>query len=304
MKVSRRKGIVLAGGLGTRLHPLTMVTSKQLLPVYDKPMIYYSLSTLLLAGIRDVLLISTPQALPQFRQLLGDGSDWGIRLDYAEQAKPAGIAQSLIIGEQHLAGGPGVLILGDNIFFGNGLTGMLAQADSRTDGATVFSYRVRDPSAYGIVTIDAEGRATAIEEKPAEPKSNFAVTGLYFYDSKAPALARKIKPSARGELEITTLYQHYLEMGELHVVNLYRGFSWFDAGTVEALLDAADFIRHIELRQGQKISCPEEICLNNGWIEPERLDELAQRRNGSAYSDYLRLVANEVRDRNAQGTTR
>ncbi len=299
MNWSDRKGIVLAGGLGTRLHPLTVATSKQLLPVYDKPMIYYPISTLLLAGIRDVLLISTPQALPQFRELLGDGSEWGMKMSYVEQEKPSGIAEALILGEEHLAGGPGVLILGDNIFFGNGLTGMLRAADQRTSGATIFSYRVNDPSAYGIVAVDLEGKALSLEEKPRLPASNLAVTGLYFYDGKASSIARTITPSARGELEITSVNQKYLELGELHVTHLYRGFSWFDAGTVEALLDAADFIRHIELRQGLKVSCPEEICLNNGWISPDEMEALAGRRPNAAYSQYLQMVAAEVRLRNS-----
>ncbi len=292
---SERKGIILAGGLGTRLHPLTSVVSKQLLPVYDKPMIYYSLSTLLLTGIRDILIITTPEALPLFKRLLGDGSEWGIRLSYKEQARPAGLAQALIIGEGHIDNGPSVLILGDNIFFGNGITDILRQADANTTGATIFSYRVSDGSAYGIVTTDENGKAIAIEEKPEKPQSNLAVTGLYFYDADAPEFARNVKPSSRGELEITSVNQHYLELGKLHVSNLYRGFVWFDAGTIDMLVEAANFIRHIEARQGQKIACPEEICLSNGWIDGQQIRKLAEQRGNCAYGQYLHAICDEHR---------
>lgn len=289
-----RKGIVLAGGLGTRLHPLTAVTSKQLLPVYDKPMIYYSVSILLLAGIKDITLISSPQALPQFRNLLGDGSEWGIKLRYIEQANPNGIAEALILAEDHIKGHPCALMLGDNIFYGNGLTSFLKKANDREDGATVFSYRVGSPSAYGIIEVDSEGKAISIEEKPKEPKSNLAVTGLYFYDENALEIARTIKPSARGELEITAVNAEYLNRDSLYVAPLYRGFAWFDAGTIDDLMSASEFVRQIEKRQGQKICCPEEICLNNGWITLDDLDTGLNQRGQSDYYNYLRdLVAEQ-----------
>ena len=289
---SHRKGIVLAGGLGTRLHPLTTVTSKQLLPVYDKPMIYYSLSMLLLSGINDIVLISSPQALPQFRDLLGDGSEWGIKLDYIAQANPNGIAEALILAEEHIKGNPSTLILGDNIFYGNGLTGFLEESDARTNGATVFSYRVSDPHSYGIVEVDGEGKAVSIEEKPAHPKSNLAVTGLYFYDEKALDIAKNITPSARGELEITAVNEEYLKRGEMYVAPLHRGFAWFDAGTIDDLMAASEFVRQIEKRQGQKICCPEEICMFREWITTGDVETMLAARKDSEYNRYLRdLVA-------------
>lgn len=290
-----RKGIVLAGGLGTRLHPLTTVTSKQLLPVYDKPMIYYSLSILLLAGIRHIVLISSPLALPQFKTLLGDGSEWGIKLDYIEQPDPNGIAEALILSEDHIKGHPSVLILGDNIFYGNGLTGFLNDADKRSTGATVFSYRVSNPKSYGIVEVDKEGKALSIEEKPEAPKSNLAVTGLYFYDEQVLDIAKNVTPSARGELEITAVNDVYLEKGELFVAPLYRGFAWFDAGTIDDLMAASEFVRQIEKRQGQKICCPEEICLSRGWITLDDLDSMLEMRKGSEYNNYLRELSIEHR---------
>ena len=289
---SHRKGIVLAGGLGTRLHPLTTVTSKQLLPVYDKPMIYYSLSMLLLSGINDIVLISSPQALPQFRDLLGDGSEWGIKLDYIAQANPNGIAEALILAEDHIKGNPSTLILGDNIFYGNGLTGFLEESDARTNGATVFSYRVSDPHSYGIVEVDSEGKAVSIEEKPTHPKSNLAVTGLYFYDEKALDIAKNITPSARGELEITAVNEEYLKRGEMYVAPLHRGFAWFDAGTIDDLMAASEFVRQIEKRQGQKICCPEEICMFREWITTGDVETMLAARKDSEYNRYLRdLVA-------------
>lgn len=290
-----RKGIVLAGGLGTRLHPLTTVTSKQLLPVYDKPMIYYSLSILLLAGIRHIVLISSPLALPQFKTLLGDGSEWGIKLDYIEQPNPNGIAEALILAEDHIKGHPSVLILGDNIFYGNGLTGFLNNADKRSTGATVFSYRVSNPKSYGIVEVDKEGKALSIEEKPEAPKSNLAVTGLYFYDEQVLDIAKNVTTSARGELEITAVNDVYLEKGELFVAPLYRGFAWFDAGTIDDLMAASEFVRQIEKRQGQKICCPEEICLSQGWITLDDIDSMVAMRKGSEYNKYLREFSIEHR---------
>lgn len=290
MTESRRKGIILAGGLGTRLHPLTRVTSKQLLPVYDKPMIYYSLSTLLLAGVREIVLISSPEALPQFKTLLGDGSDWGVKLVFVEQAHPNGLAEALILAEPHTAGHPTVMILGDNIFFGNGLTKFLRDADATDTGATIFCYRVKNPRQYGVVNVDASGTPTELVEKPENPQSNLAITGLYFYDEMAPALAKKVTPSARGELEITSVNQMYLEMGKLSLKTLYRGFAWFDAGTVDDLMDASDFIRHIERRQDIKISCPEEIVFRNGWIDRDGLGALAARFKPGTYGNYLRMI--------------
>ena len=295
---TRRKGIILAGGLGSRLHPLTTVTSKQLLPVYDKPMIYYSLSTLLLAGIRDIVLISSPMALPQFEALLGDGSNWGIRLSYIEQKNPNGIAEALTLAEGHIKGHPSVLILGDNIFYGNGLTDYLRKADETEIGATVFSYRVSDPYSYGIVTLGADGKATSIVEKPEEPQSNLAVTGLYFYDENAVEIARNIKPSARGELEITAVNEEYMKRDALNVQTLYRGFAWFDAGTIDDLMDASDFVRQIERRQGQKISCPEEICLNNGWIDLDELEAYLQTLKSCDYKNYLIDLMRDKRETN------
>jgi len=281
---------VLAGGSGTRLHPATRAISKQLLPVYDKPMVYYPLSVLMLAGIREVLIISTPHDLPLFERLLGDGSSWGMRLEYAQQPSPDGLAQALIIAESFLAGGPSALILGDNLFHGFGFSERLRRAASRTDGATVFGYRVSDPERYGIVTLTADGRAAAIIEKPSTPPSNIAVTGLYFYDADAPSFARSQRPSTRGELEITDLNRRYLEAGRLHVEQLGRGFAWLDTGTHESLLQAATFVETIESRQGIKIGAPEEVAWRNGWIDDEQLSALAAALGRSGYGAYLQQL--------------
>jgi glucose-1-phosphate thymidylyltransferase len=288
------KGILLAGGAGTRLHPATLAVSKQLLPVYDKPLVYYPLSTLMLAGIREVLLISTPQDTPRFQQLLGDGARWGLSLSYAVQPTPDGIAQALLIGREFLAGESCALVLGDNIFHGNDLTGVLAQAAARTTGATVFAYPVNDPERYGVVEFDAHGRALGLEEKPKTPRSRYAVTGLYFYDSQAPELAARLQPSPRGELEITDLNRVYLERGALEVVALGRGMAWLDTGTHDSLLEASQFIQTIEKRQGLKVACPEEIAWRQGWIEDAALEVLAGALGKSGYGDYLRGV---LRDR-------
>jgi glucose-1-phosphate thymidylyltransferase len=270
------KGIILAGGSGTRLHPVTMPISKQLLPVYDKPMIYYPLSVLMLAGIREILVISTPQDTPRFEMLLGDGSKWGLSLQYAVQASPDGLAQALLIGREFLDGDGCCLVLGDNIFFGQDLSHMLLNAGKRTEGATVFAYQVSDPERYGVVEFDASRRAIALEEKPAKPKSNYAVTGIYFYDSQIVSIAEGIRPSARGELEITDVNRTYLERGQLHVETMGRGMAWLDTGTHDSLLEASNFIHVIEQRQGLKVACPEEIAWRAGWIDDAQLQSLAE----------------------------
>jgi glucose-1-phosphate thymidylyltransferase len=288
-----RKGIVLAGGAGTRLHPATSVVSKQLLPVYDKPMIYYPLSTLMLAGIREVLIISTPQDTPRFEQLLGDGSRWGMDISYAVQPSPDGLAQAFILGERFLDGKPAALVLGDNIFYGHDLQPLLTNATNRLGGATVFAYHVHDPERYGVVEFGHDGRAISLEEKPAQPKSNYAVTGLYFYDSSVCARSKSLKPSARGELEITDLNRLYLDDSGLAVEIMGRGFAWLDTGTHESLLEASQFIATIERRQGLKVSCPEEIAFRMGWIDASTLNELAQPLAKSNYGKYLIQVANE-----------
>lgn len=285
------KGIILAGGSGTRLYPLSLVTSKQLLPVYDKPMIYYPLTTLMLAGIRDILLISTPQDLPNFERLLGDGSQFGIRLSYIEQPLPNGLAQAFILGDKFVDGDRCAMILGDNIFYGAGLTTHLRAAAARENGATIFGYYVDDPKRFGVVGFDPDGRAVSIEEKPTHPKSNYAVTGLYFYDRKVCERAKKIKPSPRGELEITDLNRVYLEEGSLNVVTLGRGFAWLDAGTVDSLSDASEFVRVIERREGIQIASPEEIAYRNGWISRDSLERSAALYGKSAYGKHLRNVA-------------
>lgn len=285
-----RKGIVLAGGSGTRLHPATLAVSKQLLPVFDKPMVYYPLSTLMLAGIREVLIISTPQDTPRFEQLIGNGEKWGMKVEYAVQPSPDGLAQAFIIGEQFLNGSPAALILGDNIFHGHDLHHILMRANSQDVGATVFAYHVKDPHRYGIAEFDQSGRVLSLEEKPAKPKSNYAVTGLYFYDKEVVEYAKKIKPSARGELEITDLNSLYLENNSLNVELLGRGFSWLDTGTHESLLEAGNYVATLENRQGLKVCCPEEIAYKNKWISADRLKELAKPLEKSSYGKYLMAV--------------
>jgi len=293
--MTTRKGLILAGGAGTRLHPATLSVSKQLLPIYDKPMIYYPLTTLLLAGIRDILIISTPQDTPRFEQLLGDGSKWGINLQYAVQPSPDGLAQAFIIGADFIGDSDSALVLGDNIFYGHDFHEILGNADRRSAGATVFAYHVHDPERYGVAEFDLSGKVLSLEEKPKQPKSNYAVTGIYFYDNQVVDLARNLKPSPRGELEITDLNRLYLERGQLDVEIMGRGYAWLDTGTHDSLLEAGQFIATIEKRQGLKVACPEEIAFRQGWITPSQLEALAQPLAKNGYGQYLlRLLAEKI----------